>query len=101
MIISQTVADGTTIIIARAEEVAYWSSIGLFPFDLGPLLKVKLMHISTVKISQTVTDRTKYCYCQYIGRRLLDFDWYMFIFDLVLFKQVKVIRNSIAKKIEN
>ena len=43
----------------------------------------------------------KYCYCWYIGSRLLAFDWCIYIWHWpILNVKVKIIRNSIAKKID-
>ena len=42
--------------------------MGIFKFDLGPLLnvKVKVMNSSTANISKMVTDSDKHYYCQHI-----------------------------------
>ena len=46
-----------TVTIANKYKVAYSLSIGIFTFDLGPILNIKVVHILTVNILQTLTDR--------------------------------------------
>ena len=61
--ISQRVTDRTNSAIVNTYEVTYWLLVGISIFDLS-ILKVKVkvmkvMHISTVNISQTVTGQTE------------------------------------------
>ena len=58
--ISQTVIDGANMAIANTQEVAYGLSINIFALWTCPILKikVKVVHISTVNISQTMTSQT-------------------------------------------
>ena len=52
----QVVTDRANLAIANTYDVSCGLSIGIFTVDLGPLLKVKIVTISTVNISQMVTD---------------------------------------------
>ena len=54
-IITKRVTDGN-LTVAIKYEVAYGPSINIFRFDIGSMIKVKVMHISTVIISKIVTD---------------------------------------------
>ena len=59
------------------------------------------MPISTVNILQT-SRYDKYCYCKYIGSRLLALYLHIYIVSWpILNVKVTVIRNTIAKTIDN
>ena len=59
MNILKMVTDVEQITTAIKKQVIYGLWIGIFTLDLGPLLKVKVMHTSTMNIMEIIPDWVK------------------------------------------